>query len=127
MLARASVLDPSNGEIAWRLGTAWIAARRPDDAVRELRRALGLLAATQQIPVRRDLAIAHFFQADYTACLRELEELDRLRPGSAEAHYWRARVFREQERLEKARAEVRLGLEADPEHVRLRKLAGELG
>ena len=127
VLSKAAEMDPANGEIAWRHGTALIGARRPAEAVRELRRALTLLPQAQHFPVLRDLAVAHFFALDVPACLEELEEMERLRPGSAEGRYWRARVYREQGKTEEARREVAAGLRDHPDHTRLKQLAGELG
>ncbi len=126
MLFQAARMDPSSGEIAWRLGSALIAARRPEEATRELRRALGLLPENRQFPVRRELAVAAFFSLDLEGCLRELGEMDRLKPGSAEARYWRARVLHQQGDDVRARAEVAEGLKAYPGNKRLLELGAEL-
>jgi len=72
VLARAAELDPGNGEIAWRLGTALITAQRPDAAVAPLRRALDLLPQELHFPVRRDLAFANYLRRDFAETLREL-------------------------------------------------------
>jgi len=58
ILTRAAQLDPRNGEIAWKLGTALITVRDPEAAAIQLRKALAMLPLGQQFPVRRDLVIA---------------------------------------------------------------------
>jgi tetratricopeptide (TPR) repeat protein len=126
MLEDAERLDPDSGEIAWRRGTALIAARRPEDAIRELRRALGLLPQSKHLLVRRDLVVASFFRRDFPECLLELDEMERLKPGSAEARYWRARLLIEQGQRAAAAEEIRKGLADYPDNKRLQELAKQL-
>lgn len=127
MLGHAAQLDPSDGEIAWRWGTALIAAHRTTEAIGQLRRALELLPAARHFPVRRDLAISYFFMQDPDSALRELDEMDRLRAGSAEARYWRTRVFLQKGDKVAARRELTAGLTDYPSNPRLNQLRQEIG
>jgi tetratricopeptide (TPR) repeat protein len=126
LLTRAAALDPGSGEIAWRLGTALITVHDPAAAVGQLRRALGILPPTQQFPVRRDLVVAHYFRRDLAEAMREMDELDRIRPGAPETRYWRTRVLHDQGETARAQAELQQGLRDHPGDPRLEQLRRDL-
>ncbi len=127
MLSHAAQIDPRSSDIARGLGSSLMFAGRPADAVRELRRAVGLIPSTKSYSVRNDLAGAHLLAKDLDACLAEADEIEKLKPGSPDACGWRVRVRQAQGRYEEARAELVRGLARDPENVRLRQLAQEFG
>ena len=126
LLSRAAELDPRNGEIAWKLGTALITERKPDAGAAQLRKALTMLPLNQQFFVRRDLVIAEYFRRDFASALRELTEMEKLRPGAPEARYWRTRVFYDQGEKAQAREELDKGLHDYPANPRLNQLRQQL-
>jgi hypothetical protein len=102
-------------------------AGHADEAIHELRRALTLVPSAGSYAIHDDLARAQFLAKDVAACLAEAEEMEKLKPGSADACGWRARVFHARGEDEKARAEIVRGLRRDPSNAGLTQLARELG
>jgi spermidine synthase len=117
--AEAVRLDPENGEAHWGLAKVQVLSGESADAVASFRRAIQLLPEERRFLAHNDLALAYFQQGELAASLKELDELDRLRPGSVEARCGRTHVLAAQGDLERAWRELESGLREHPRDARL--------
>jgi hypothetical protein len=105
----------------------FVMSRRFGEGVAEFRRALSLMPPTTSYMVRNDLAGALLRADDLSACLAEAAELEKMKPGSAEACNWRVRVLHARGNADEASGELARGLARDPSNALLLSIGRELG